>query len=101
MAKSLVVVESPTKARTLRKLLSRSYDVTASMGHVKDLPKSQLGVDVKQDFTPKHISRLEVHEGRKAARSRPLPPPRAISLPRVHAQRARRILDRLFGYKLS
>ncbi len=55
MTKALVVVESPTKARTLRKLLARSYDIAASMGHVKDLPKSQLGVDVEQDFTPKYI----------------------------------------------
>jgi len=55
MAKSLVVVESPTKARTLRKLLARSYDIAASMGHVRDLPKSQLGVDVERDFAPKYI----------------------------------------------
>ena len=55
MAKSLVVVESPTKARTLRKFLTRSYDVAASMGHVKDLPKSQLGVDVDAGFVPKYI----------------------------------------------
>ncbi len=53
--KSLVVVESPTKARTLMKLLDRKYDVVASMGHVKDLPKSQLGVDVTNGFTPKYI----------------------------------------------
>jgi len=54
-AKSLVVVESPTKARTLKKLLDRKYEVVASMGHVKDLPKSQLGVDVTNGFTPKYI----------------------------------------------
>ena len=53
--KALVVVESPTKARTLSKLLKRSYEVKASMGHVKDLPKSRLGVDVDDDFTPKYI----------------------------------------------
>lgn len=55
LAKSLVVVESPTKARTLQKFLSRGYEVVASMGHVKDLPKSQLGVDVDADFAPKYI----------------------------------------------
>ncbi len=54
-AKSLVVVESPTKARTLKKMLDRKYEVVASMGHVKDLPKSQLGVDVTNGFTPKYI----------------------------------------------
>jgi len=151
MGKSLVVVESPTKARTLRKLLSRSYDVTASMGHVRDLPKSQLGVDVKQDFTPKYIvikgkgpvlkslreaakkaetiymatdpdregeaiswhlkealrpvnkqiRRIEFHEVTKDALKRALAHPRDIDLNLVNAQQARRILDRLFGYKLS
>jgi len=54
-SKSLVVVESPTKARTLKKLLDRKFEVVASMGHVKDLPKSQLGVDVTNGFTPKYI----------------------------------------------
>ena len=54
-AKSLVVVESPTKARTLKKLLDRRYDVVASMGHVKDLPRSQLGVDVEHEFAPKYV----------------------------------------------
>ncbi len=53
--KSLVVVESPTKARTLKKLLDRKYEVMASMGHVKDLPKSKLGVDVTNGFTPKYV----------------------------------------------
>ena len=53
--RSLVVVESPTKARTLKKFLTRRYDVFASMGHLKDLPRSQLGVDVKNGFTPKYI----------------------------------------------
>ncbi len=55
MAKSLVVVESPTKARTLTKLLDGRYDVVASMGHIKDLPRSQLGVDIEHDFTPKYV----------------------------------------------
>ena len=55
MVKSLVVVESPTKARTVKKLLDRKYEVVASMGHVKDLPRSQLGVDVEHEFTPKYV----------------------------------------------
>ena len=53
--KSLVVVESPTKARTVKKLLDRKYEVVASMGHVKDLPRSQLGVDVEHEFAPKYV----------------------------------------------
>src|SRR5437879_12220549 len=54
-ARALVVVESPTKARTLKKFLDRRYDVVASMGHVKDLPRSRLGVDVANGFTPRDI----------------------------------------------
>src|SRR5512139_3013936 len=52
MAKSLVVVESPAKAKTISKYLGRNYIVKASVGHIKDLPKSKLGVDVDDDFTP-------------------------------------------------
>jgi len=55
MAKSLVIVESPAKARTINKFLGRGYEVKASMGHVKDLPKRDLGVDVENDFEPKYI----------------------------------------------
>ncbi|MFH1680874.1 MAG: type I DNA topoisomerase [Candidatus Eisenbacteria bacterium] len=55
MAKSLVIVESPAKARTINKFLGRGYDVKASMGHVKDLPKRDLGVDVENDFEPRYI----------------------------------------------
>ena len=51
MAKSLVVVESPAKAKTINKYLGRDYKVVASMGHIRDLPKSKLGVDVDNDFT--------------------------------------------------
>jgi len=151
VAKSLVVVESPTKARTLKKLLDRRYDVVASMGHVKDLPRSQLGVDVDNDFTPKYvvpkgkgpvikelksaakkasavylatdpdregeaiswhlagiltpvnpkIKRIEFHEVTKDAVRRALQSPRDIDTSLVNAQQARRILDRLVGYKLS
>jgi len=149
--KALVVVESPTKARTLSKLLKRSYEVKASMGHVKDLPKSRLGVDVDDDFTPKYIvikgkgpiikelkeaakkastvymatdpdregeaiswhlsdvlrtvnpsvRRIEFHEVTKEAVQRALKHPREIDVNLVNAQQARRILDRLVGYKVS
>ena len=51
-AKNLVIVESPAKARTLEKYLGRDYQVKASVGHVVDLPKSKLGVDVKKNFAP-------------------------------------------------
>jgi DNA topoisomerase-1 len=150
-ARSLVVVESPTKARTLSKLLKRSYEVKASMGHVKDLPKSKLGVDVDDGFTPRYIvikgkgpvikelkdaarkasavymatdpdregeaiswhlsevlgavnpavRRIEFHEVTREAVQRALKHPREIDLNLVNAQQARRILDRLVGYKLS
>jgi DNA topoisomerase I len=151
VAKSLVVVESPTKARTLKKLLDKKYDVIASMGHVKDLPRSQLGVDVEHEFTPKYvvpkgkgpvikelksaakkaaavylatdpdregeaiswhlasilnpmnpkIKRIEFHEVTRDAVRRALQAPRDIDQSLVNAQQARRILDRLVGYKLS
>ena len=151
MAKTLVVVESPTKARTLKKLLDRRYDVVASMGHVRDLPRSQLGVDIEHEFTPKYvvpkgkgpvikelksaakkasaiylatdpdregeaiswhlasilervnpkIKRIEFHEVTKDAVRRALAVPRDIDVSRVNAQQARRVLDRLVGYKLS
>jgi DNA topoisomerase I len=150
-AKSLVVVESPTKARTLKKFLEKRYDVVASMGHVKDLPRSQLGVDTDHEFTPKYIvpkgkgpvikelksaakkasavylatdpdregeaiswhlatilepvnpkiKRIEFHEVTKEAVRRALQNPRGIDTSLVNAQQARRILDRLVGYKLS
>jgi DNA topoisomerase-1 len=55
MAKSLVVVESPAKAKTIQKILGRGFQVLSSMGHVKDLPKSRLGVDVENGFTPSYV----------------------------------------------
>ena len=55
MAKSLIIVESPAKARTIKKILGRGYQVLPSMGHVKDLPKSRLGVDVEKGFAPHYI----------------------------------------------
>src|SRR5881296_2621897 len=54
MAKALVVVESPAKAKTINKYLGRNYKVIASMGHVRDLPKSKLGVDISDDFEPSY-----------------------------------------------
>ena len=55
MAK-LVIVESPAKAKTIGKYLGKDYEVTASMGHIRDLPASQLGIDVEHDYTPQYIS---------------------------------------------
>ncbi|MBP5305881.1 MAG: type I DNA topoisomerase [Lachnospiraceae bacterium] len=56
MAKNLVIVESPAKAKTIKKFLGTNYEVMASNGHVRDLPKSQMGVDIKNDFEPKYIT---------------------------------------------
>ncbi|MCS6896560.1 MAG: type I DNA topoisomerase, partial [Nitrospira sp.] len=56
MAKSLVIVESPTKAKTVTKYLGRGYEVLASVGHVKDLPTSKLGIDLEHDFTPQYVT---------------------------------------------
>src|SRR5438046_4792082 len=56
MAKALVVVESPAKAKTINKYLGRDFKVVASMGHIRDLPKSKLGVDVDNDFTEEYES---------------------------------------------
>ena len=56
MAKNLVIVESPSKATTIKKFLGSSYEVVASNGHVRDLPKSQLGIDIENDFEPKYIA---------------------------------------------
>lgn len=151
MAKNLVIVESPAKARTLTQILGRSYTVKASVGHVRDLPKSQLGVDVDNgftpkylipkekkavvkelkeaaskvssiylatdpdregeaiswhlveaaDFNPKHLHRVVFHEITPQAVEQAFQHPRAIDMNLVQAQQARRILDRLVGYKLS
>ena len=56
MAKYLVIVESPAKAKTIKKFLGSNYEVIASNGHVRDLPKSQMGIDVDNDFEPKYIT---------------------------------------------
>jgi DNA topoisomerase-1 len=151
MKKKLVIVESPAKARTLSKLLGEGYSLKASMGHVRDLPKSQLGVDIEQGFTPKYIvprgkskvvkelkqaaksasavylatdpdregeaiswhlvevtktnrkpyRRVVFHEITKPAIERAFKHPHEIDMQLVNAQQARRIMDRLVGYKLS
>ena len=56
MALYLVIVESPAKVKTIKKFLGKNYTVAASNGHVRDLPKSQLGIDVEHDFEPKYIT---------------------------------------------
>lgn len=147
---NLVIVESPTKARTLSKYLGSKYLVTASMGHVRDLPKSDLGVDTEHNFEPKYIiprdktkkvnelkkmakdakvlwlatdpdregeaiawhlaeifhhpsfvHRVVFHEITPEAIKEAFESPRNIDLKLVDAQQARRVLDRLVGYKLS
>ena len=56
MAKYLVIVESPAKVKTIKKFLGSNYEVAASNGHVRDLPKSSLGIDVEHDYEPKYIT---------------------------------------------
>ncbi len=148
----LVIVESPTKATTINKFLNSSYRVLSSYGHVRDLPKSELGIDVENNFKPKYVlmakarknltalkkeaektdtvilatdedregeaiayhlahllnlngqksyQRIVFHEITKQAIEKALDSPRKINLDLVNAQQARRILDRIVGYKLS
>ena len=152
MAKStLLIVESPAKAGTIQKYLGKNYKVLASMGHVIDLPKSSLGVDVENNFEPKYITirgkgdllsslkkeakkadevllatdpdregeaiswhlaraldidpqskcRVTFNEITKTAVKEAIKAPRAIDMSLVDAQQARRILDRIVGYKIS
>ncbi|MCR5430082.1 MAG: toprim domain protein, partial [Eubacterium sp.] len=56
MAKNLVIVESPAKVKTIKKFLGSNYDVVASNGHLRDLPKSTMGVDIENDYEPKYIT---------------------------------------------
>ena len=56
MAKYLVIVESPAKVKTIKKFLGKNYEVVASNGHVRDLPKSQMGIDIENDLEPKYIT---------------------------------------------
>lgn len=147
--KPLIIVESPTKARTIKKFLPARFAVKASVGHVRDLPKSTLGVDVEHNFAPKYLTikgkgevikelrgavktasdvylatdpdregeaiawhlaellklphpkRIELHEITRDAALAALKHPHVIDMDRVNAQQARRILDRLVGYKIS
>ena len=155
MAKNLVIVESPTKARTLSQFLGNDYKITASMGHVRDLPRGEFGVDVEHGFVPEYVipkekiksvnalardavgadhlflatdpdregeaiawnllqvitqrakkknpaySRVVFHEITKDAVLDAFSHPRKIDDDLVEAQQARRVLDRLVGYKLS
>ncbi|MFC2071318.1 type I DNA topoisomerase [Chloroflexota bacterium] len=151
MKKKLVIVESPAKARTLSRILGNDYSLKASLGHVRDLPRSQLGVDVENGFTPKYVvprtkskvarelkeaaktastvylatdpdregeaiswhlvtvmksnktpyRRVVFHEITEEAIKHAFKHPRAIDMQLVNAQQARRVLDRLVGYKLS
>jgi len=150
--KSLVIVESPAKARTIGKYLGPGFEVRASNGHVRDLPKSKLGVDIEHGFQPSYIlikgkakilkdlkqsarqastiylapdpdregeaiawhlaetlgngsddriQRLAFYEITKRGILSALEAPRAIDMNKVHAQQARRVLDRLVGYQVS
>ena len=151
----LIIVESPTKAKTLGKFLGSGYKVTASFGHVRDLPSSKMGIDIEHDFEPTYVQtdkqkeklkeikqfadeaktvylatdpdregeaisfhiaellkgraksvgerfkRIEFHEITKTAIEKALSHPRSIDMQLVDAQQARRVVDRLVGYKLS
>lgn len=151
MAQNLIIVESPAKAKTIEKYLGAGYEVIASMGHLRDLPKKTMGVDIENNFEPKyqimperkelvkkltqlsktadriylatdpdregeaiswHIAnilkidetepcRVTFNEITKNAVTQAMKAPRAIDLDLVDAQQARRILDRIVGYKLS
>ena len=148
---NLVIVESPAKAKTIKKYLGNDYEVIASMGHVRDLPSARLSVDIKKNFTPKYeiikgkeklvdelkklagksdkvylatdpdregeaiswhlayilgldmndINRVEFNEITKTGVKNGMDNPRVVNIDLVNAQQARRILDRLVGYKLS
>lgn len=151
--KKLIIVESPTKAKTIGKFLGTQYDVQSSYGHIRDLPKSSLGIDTEQNFEPHYVTprknqkvvtqlkklaaksegvilatdedregeaiawhlanalelekkgipseRIVFHEITKGAIDTALEHPRSVDTHLVDAQQARRILDRLVGYKLS
>ena len=148
---NLVIVESPAKAKTIKKYLGKDYDVIASMGHVRDLPDARLSVDIKNNYEPKYSiikgkealvkeikkqaesadniylatdpdregeaiswhlayildldlndnNRVEFNEITKTGVNNGMSTPRSINLNLVNAQQARRVLDRLVGYKLS
>jgi DNA topoisomerase-1 len=91
MAKALVVVESPAKAKTINKYLGKDYKVVASMGHVRDLPKSKLGVDVEEGFEPSY----EVIASRKKVLAELKAEPRRRPKSSSRPTRSRRRSDRL------
>ena len=149
--KNLVIVESPAKAKTIKKYLGKGYDVVASMGHVRDLPEKRLSVDIKNNFEPKYSivkgkstlvkelkekakkaekillatdpdregeaiswhlayilkldlndkNRITFNEITKTGVDAGIKDPRSVDIDLVNAQQARRVLDRLVGYKLS
>src|SRR6266542_3380530 len=99
MAKQLVIVESPTKAKTLERYLGPDYSVTASKGHVRDLPEDRMGVELDDD--PRAVNRVTFTEITKDAVQAAFRHPRRIDFDLVNAQQARRILDRIVGYQLS
>src|SRR3989440_7756089 len=149
MPEGLIIVESPAKAKTLKRFLGDRFDVRASMGHVRDLPEKEMGVEVDDGFKPHyevvesrrktinelkaaakgqrevilasdpdregeaiawHLSevlrlrqpkRIEFHEITSEAVRRALETPREIDMRLVNAQQARRLVDRLVGYRLS
>lgn len=153
MKEKLVIVESPAKARTLSKILGRGYSLKASLGHIRDLPKSRIGVDIENGFAPKYVippakkkivtelkgavkdasavylatdpdregeaiswhleqvidgqqqnipyRRVVFHEITEDAINQAFKHPRSIDMQLVNAQQARRVLDRLVGYKIS
>lgn len=151
MANNLVIVESPAKAKTIGRFLGKDYKIVASVGHVRDLPKSQMGVDIENNFEPKYITirgkgdvinklkkeakasgkiflatdpdregeaiswhlaallnipqdencRITFNEITKNAVKNAIKQPRRIDMNLVDAQQARRVLDRIVGYKIS
>jgi DNA topoisomerase-1 len=151
MANNLVIVESPAKAKTIKKFLGNNYKISASMGHIRDLPKSQLGIDVEHNFEPKYINirgkgdlikslkkdaksaskvflatdpdregeaiswhlasildldkndtcRITFNEITENAVKSAIKAPRKLDTDLIDAQQARRVLDRIVGYKIS
>ena len=106
-AKNLVIVESPAKAKTLEKYLGRDFQVKASVGHVVDLPKSKLGVDIKKDFTPDfHVIQAKkkvVDDLKKAAREKnisispPIPTAKERRSPGISPIKWRKIIAGCIG----
>ena len=151
MADKLIIVESPAKANTIKKFLGGSTKVVASMGHIRDLPKSKMGVDIQHDFEPEYINirgkgdlikqlkadakkakqiylatdpdregeaiawhlayilgipedsvcRVTFNEITKETVQNSIKSPRKIDMNLTNAQQARRVLDRIVGYKMS